>query len=71
MKAEVFAAAKGFKKAMMEDRVKEEWAGNKNLTEEETAIEKPRRRCQAIPDLAVQRKCLLLPIKLHSVCIKP
>jgi gag-polypeptide of LTR copia-type/Zinc knuckle len=40
MKAEVFAAAKGFKKAMMEDRVKEEWADKEKLTEEEAAIMK-------------------------------
>ena len=40
MKAEVFAAAKGFKKAMTEDRVKEEWADKEKLTEEETAVQK-------------------------------
>ena len=40
MKVEVFAAAKGFKKAMMEDRVKEEWIDKEKLTEEEMALKK-------------------------------
>jgi hypothetical protein len=50
MKVEVFAAVKGFKKAMMEDRVKKECVNkDEKLTKEETAI--------SILDLVVQGKC--------------
>ena len=40
MKAEVFAATKGYKKALLEDKISPSWAESENLSDEEKELVK-------------------------------